>query len=457
MKRKSLILLSTTLIAMSVLSACGSKSEDAKSSSSPSPTTAAAVTTEKPAKNVSLKYYNWDNDADAIATKKLIETFESKYPTIKVESISLVPGNSLEALKKLDVTIASGEQVDIFKVPNIEELSARAAQGVLAPLDDLYAKENVKPEEEYYINPKYKGKYYGIITDSTPWLVALNADALKEANLPIPELGWTWDEFRDYAKKLTKGEGNDKQYGTYFHSWGDYANPIAYTDKVNPYLTADFKSNFMDPSFTYFFNLRRAMEKEDKSTKPFADVIGAKLSYRTEFLTGKAAMLLTGNFMLTSMNELDKYPHTFKTVFAPIPRSSKDAEIGLTNIGGTYGAISNSSKNKDEAYTFLRYISMETEARTQLSGWKKVDSNALIEKLYGNNKTLIDIPTLTSSLYDKRLKTSVDTEISVAYAAQLKKIMEDGFSKFILDNGTVEDTQKWMMEQADLIIKQNTK
>jgi len=452
MKKIQNVLLGSVIMSMSILSACGSSSGTNTSSPAASAGTTAAAS-DKPAQNVTIKYYNWDSDSQAVATKKIIENFQAKNPNIKVESIALVPGNSVESLKKLDVALSSGEQVDVVAMPSIEEVLARAGQNVLAPLDDLYAKDNVKPEEEYFINPKFKGKYYATMINASDWFVMLNADALKEANLPVPTFGWTWDDFREYAKKLIKGEGNDKRYGAYFHSWGEYVNPIVYTDKKNPYLKDDLKPQFDDSSFNYYFNLRRAMEKDDKSVKSLADVIGAKLNYANEFGTGKAAMMMTATFNIPNVLNTEKYPHTFKTVFAPLPRSSKDAPNGLTNIGGNYMAVAANSKNKEQAYQFIRYMSTEQEARIELSGWRKADSTAVIERLYGAKKDLVDIPSLTSTLNDKQVKTSFSSDIAITYGAQLKKVMENGFSKFILDNASIEDTQKWMQDEADKVIK----
>ncbi|SFK80937.1 multiple sugar transport system substrate-binding protein [Paenibacillus sp. 1_12] len=440
MKKQSMVVLSGVIAAVAVLSGCGA--QDSKEN-----------TSGQGKASVTLKYYNYDTDVLSAATKKQIEKYESMNPNIKIEPITLVPGNASDTLRKLDITMSSGEQVDVVKMPSIEEVMARSALGVLAPLDELYAKDNIKPEEEYYVNPKYQGKYYASMITSNNWFVLLNEDALKEANLPVPGFDWTWDDYREYAKKLTKGD----RYGTYFHSWGEYTNPIAYTDKPNPYVKEDLKPLFDDASFKYFFDLRRVMEKEDKSAKPLADVIGAKLNYRNEFFTGKAAMLMSANFMLSDVSNVEKYPHTFKTVFAPLPRSSKQVEPGLTNIGGDYLAIANGSKNKDEAYKFIRYMTTVQDGRIDMSGWKKGDSKALIESLYGSNKNLVDVESLNAVLSDKRIKTAISGDIAIPYGSQLKKVMEDGFSKFMLDNTSAEDAQKWMVQQADKIIQQNKK
>ena len=42
----------------------------------------------------------------------------------------------------------------------------------------------------------------------------MNKGHLDEAGLEIPT-EWTWDEYRDYAKKMT----TDEHYGSYLHTW----------------------------------------------------------------------------------------------------------------------------------------------------------------------------------------------------------------------------------------------
>ncbi|MBW5445707.1 extracellular solute-binding protein [Cohnella sp. CFH 77786] len=459
MKKTRSVLIAAMLV-VSLLAACSGGNNADQRASEPAKAGEPSASPTPPAKTadpVTLKFYHPYNDADASGMEQVIAGFERQNPDIRVEMVPLVPGNSVESLVKLDVALASGEQADIVFMPSVEETMARAALGVLAPLDDLYAAAGIRPEEEYYLNPKYDGKYYGVMNTTTNWMVLLNEDALKEAGLTAPTFGWTWDDFRDYAKKMTKGEGPNKRYGTYFHNWGEYANMIVFTDRKNPFLTEELKPQFDDPSYKPFFEMRRAMESEDHSAKPYADVIGAKLNYRTEFFTGKAAMLITANFALTSVGDQKNYPHAFKTVVAPLPRSSPNVEPGLTHIGGTYLAIPAESKHREQAFKFIRYATTDNKDRIWLSGWKKADSNALVDRIYGQDAALLDLASLKSTLYDERVRTSVSPDIAVPYANQLKKVLEDGFSKFILDNITVEEAQKRMMEEADKIIKQNAK
>jgi len=459
MKRR-LWVIAAALLIVSVIAGCGGNKTNTSSSAppessqaSPAASSAAPAPSESPKETVTIKYHNWANNKGEEDIRKIIANFEQQYPNIKVEYVPLVTnGNSTDYLKKLDVMMSASEEVDVAAFPNVDFLLERAARGVLAPIDDFYKEEGVNPQDEYYINPKLNGQTYGIQDLASLWFVVLNEKHLKEAGLSVPDWGWTWDDFRAMAKQLTKGEGDTKRYGAYFHTWGEYANMIAYTEKPHPYLDANHQPIFNDPSFAQFFNLRRAMEKDDKSAAPLSDVLGAKLNYRTEFVNEKASLLPTATFFLGQLMDRENNPHDFKTVFAPLPKSSKDAETGLSYIGGNFNAVGTSSKHKKEAYTFIRYISTQMDVIRDMPGWKKADPQIVLNKLVGDaNKDLIDIDSLKNVMYDSRIKTIYDAGLSTATSSQMKKVLEDGLTKFLLDNTTVEEAQQSMMKEAENI------
>lgn len=439
-KRKAGLVFSSALLAVSVMAGCSNNKGSEQTSSEKDDV-------------VTIKYYNFDNELQAATTEQYIDQFQKENPNINVESISLVPGNSLETLKKLDVLMASGEKVDLVMLPYADAVFERTAQGVLAPLDEFYDKNNLKPEEEYYVNPQYEGKYYGIQNNVVQNYVLLNKDALDEAGLPVPKLGWTWDDFADYTRKLTKGEGNEKQYGAYFHNWSLYANPMAQIQFKHPFLTEEGKTNFDDPTFEYFFNLRRTMEKEDQSIKPYSDVIGAKLNYRTEFFNGDAAMLLTGTYTINDPGDLTNYPHDFKTAFAPVPLYSKDDKAEIF-MGGNFLSIGANSDYKEESFKFARFMSTNlTEARTELPGWKKGDVKPLVERFISGKEEMYDVDSLMYTLFESEVESLPPSKVSVAYGALLDKIITDGFSQFILEDKSTEEVQDWMVEEANKVIE----
>lgn len=449
MKALKMILVSG--LAVSMLAGCGKQQ-------TPNATVTPAATAATAANPVTINYYNWATGPSIEQINQIIGNFEKKNPNIHVENVQLVNnGNILDFYKKLDLMAASGESIDVTDFSNVDFVTERAARGVLEPLDEYLKKDNINADNTYFMTPKYDGKVFGLENSSQLWLVAINKDALDAAKLPVPTWGWTWDDFRDYAKKMTKGSGDTKQYGAFFHTWGEYANMTAYTELPNPYLKKDQTPVFGDESFKNFFNLRRAMEKDDQSVKLYSDIIGGKLRYDSEFLGGKAAMIPTANFVLNLIKDTTKFPHTFKTVFAPMPVSSKNVEVGTSNLGGGFVSVGKSSKYKKESYEFAKYLTQQLDLIRDLPGLKDVDKDKVLKALVGDKTDLIDVNSLSATLFDKRIKSVYDPSYSTSYSSQLKPVLENGLSTFLLDNLTPEAAQKKMIEDANKIIQQNKK
>ncbi|MCM3291396.1 extracellular solute-binding protein [Paenibacillus sp. MER 180] len=452
-KSKRYFLLSTCLLLalMMFTSACGNKADESAQSNG----------TEK--KEVTLKYYNWDNEAQQEGTDAMLREFEAANPGIKVEHVVLVPGNSLEMLKKLDFLISSGDEVDVVQLPSTSAVVERAVRSAFTPLNEFYDKEGLKAEDEYYVNPQIDGKYYGMPYTSGYTYVMLNKNALDEAGLPVPKFGWTWDDYRDYAKKLTKGEGVDKRYGTYFHTWELYMNAPAQTVMKDPFRYDDGSTILSDPTYPYFFQLRKDMENVDKSAKPYADVLASKLNYRSEFFGGSAAMIMSGSFTIPDPGNLEQYPHDFVTAFAPVPLPPKNAlpkdyEGGKYFVGSSQLAMGSTTKHKEESYKLMRFMSTDDSAnRQEFSGWKKADQTALLERMIGKNKDKYDVESLKNTLFGDDIKYLDASKVLTISSADLTKVIDDGFSKFMLSSEPIEKVQAWMVEEATKIINEKEK
>lgn len=464
-KKNAMLLLSIMLAAVTVLSACGKSGSN--NSGSEATATATPSATESNSKGsdeqVTIKYYNFDNEASAPNTRAMLDQFEQENPNIKVEHVVLVPGNSVEMLKKLDFLISSGEAIDVINVPNLDAVIERASRGALEPLNSFYEAEGLVPEDEYYVNPKIGDQYFGMQNTTTYQFVLLNKDALDEAGLPVPTYGWTWDDFRDYAKKLNKGEGVDKRYGSYFHTWELYMNPPAQTVMKNPFRYEDGTTNFSDPTYKYFFQLRKDMETIDRSAKPYSDVLAAKLNYRTEFFNGHAAMVLAGSWMIPDPGNLEQYPHDFVTAFAPVPLppegvEPRDYEGGKYFVGGGHLSMGATSKHKEASFKLMRFMTtVDSEHRVEFNGWKKADPNPLLDRMTGENKQMYDVESLKNTLFGEEIQYLDASQVVTTFGSQLAKVLADNFSKYMLGNESVDDIQKAMVEEATKVIDENTK
>ncbi|EHB54455.1 MULTISPECIES: extracellular solute-binding protein [Paenibacillus] len=445
-KHRLSIILSTVLASTLILSGCGNSGSESGAGKADN-----GVTT--------IKYYNWDNEAQQAGTDAMLQEFMDQNPDIKVEHVVLVPGDSVEMLKKLDFLISSGEAIDVIQFPSLGGVLERAERGALAPLNEFYEKESLVPEDEYFVNPKLGDKYYGMQYTKSTNYVMLNKDALDEAGLEVPKYGWTWDDYREYAKKLTKGEGVDKRYGSYFHTWELYMNAPAQTMMKDPFVYEDGTTILADPTYKYFFQLRKDMEEKDKSAKPYSDVLAAKLNYRTEFFNEEAAMILTGNFTIADPGNTEQYPHEFKTAFAPVPVppagwEPKEYE-GKYFTSGNMLAMGANSANKAASFKLMRFMTTaDSDNRLEFSGYKKANNEELLTKLVAGKEDMYDMDSLKYTLFSDEIQYLDAAKVMIASTAELTKIINDGFSKFMLSNEPIDEVQQWMVDEATKIINE---
>lgn len=453
MKKKWLSAAAAALLATGLLSGCGDGS--ANDAASPKQAGGASPSATAPAvkEPVSIKFLGWEK---ASVYQPAIDAFQQANPDIKVDYVPLVENDSNETIKKIDLMYASDDDFDVFTLNSAPAFAQRAASGMLEPMDGYLAKEGVKYEDEYKAEQqKLDGKRYSLPGKFGPWMILLNKELLDAANLEVPK-SWTWDEFRDYAKKLTKGEGANKTYGAHFHEWKDYFLLKLYSASTDQGIMKDDGQtlNADNPLMKQSLELRYEMEKTDKSATPYQDVITQKIPYRNQFFQQKAAMLPTGPWMVAEAGGTDKIPATFVSAFAPWPTNAAGDDV--YSFGGADPlVISSHSKHKEESYRFLRYLSTEGMALThQFSAWKKADINQEVDRIVSATQSpdKIDKASLINVLTVTKLPIP---PITVSYAGDLEKAYIAEADTYMLGNNDIDKTMASIKASLQKIIDAN--
>lgn len=460
------------VLALGLLAGCGN-SNDSNNASSPSasaggsPAASGAspsASSSSPAsgEKVNLRLYTYGTE-DAYNWSKTIAAYEQAHPGITVEVVGLSDkGDTQEAGKKLDLAAASGEQMDVIMFSDPSGYASHVALGMAAPLDDFIAKDGYKEEEDYKVDTHLNGKVYALPGKFNPWYVLLNKDMLDAAGLAVPT-DWTWDDYAKYAKQLTKGDGANKVYGTYFHGpqgggWMEYLKLMMENQPTNSdYLKADGSSNLDDPNFRKTVELRVKMEKEDKSSVPYEDMISQKLAYRTQFFNQKAAMLTIGSWMNTEIGGTDSVPLTFHVAVAPFPKNNAGDPIGYTPVTTDYVAVAQSSKHKQEAYDFVRWYTTEGQLvqGKNVPSWSQVKSDQLapiIDTILSGTKNpeLVDKKSLVDTLTVSKASEIITP---ASYQSEVYKAVNEEYEKLILGNEDIDamiaNSQKRVQEIID--------
>lgn len=415
---------------------------------------------------VNLRLYTYGTE-EAYNWKHTLAAYEQANPGVTVELVQLSEkGDTQEASKKLDLEAASSAQMDILMFSDAAGYAQRVALGMAEPLDDYIVKDGYTVEKDYKVDTHLNGKVYALPGKFNPWYVLLNKDHLEEAGLPVPA-DWTWDEYADYAKKLTQGEGANKRYGTYFHGpqaggWMEYVKLMMLNQPQNAdFLKADGSSNLDDTNFRKSLELRVRMEKEDQSSVPYTDMISQKLAYRTQFFNESASMLTIGSWMNTEIGGTDKVPLNFNVAVAPFPKNNPEDEIGLTPVTTDYVAVAAKSQHKEEAYRFVRWYTTEGQVvqGKNIPAWNGVkveEITGIIDTILAGTKNpeKVDKESLVNTLMASKASAIIPPS---SYQAEVYKAINEEYEKLILGTQDIDTTIKNCQERVNQIIESNKK
>lgn len=333
--------------------------------STPSATSAQTQSTAAPVP-VELTYLTWDATKDEAGNNLMqnaIDAYTKENPNVTIKLDLQSENDSQAFLEKLDMMQLTGKTADIIGQPSARTYNLRAEQGFFRPMDEFLAAEGVKYTDLYSSNLMVNDKYYALpLSGDQIYGVFINKTMLDEAKLPMPEMGWTWDDYATYAKAMTKGEGANKVYGSYLHlGWAEFLREGLFNVVMdNPYINEDGSSNLESKYFGEWLEYVDKLQK-DGSQVPLSDIKANNLAYRDVFFSGKAAMLPIGEWLFTAIVDKEAFPHDFEIAFAPFPVFS-DGKAGVTQKGGSsclaIGANTSDEKAK-AAYDFIRWFSNE--------------------------------------------------------------------------------------------------
>lgn len=451
--KKHVKALSAVLATTMILSGCGGKAENTSGVAADSGKST-EVADGQNGEPITLRFVTWQT-ATKDLDQKVAEAYMAEHPNIKIVYDYYGDMTAAEYHKKVDLMVLGGEEMDILMDGSFPEHAQRAGSGTYVPLDEYFEKEGVKPEDAYSIIQKVDDKLYGIPGDLKSWFVMINKDYLDEAGLPVPELDWTWDDFREYAAKLTQGEGANKRYGAYFHTWGHFMYMgmwSSYPD--NPMFNADMtKVNFDNPLFRDWLQFRYEMEQVDKSAVPYADVQSMNMNYRDKFFNGAVAMIPIGNYMVPELDDQDKFPHDFVTTFAPMPRW-KDAEPGTTYTESLFYSVSKTSKHPQEAYDYIRFYTTEGMRirGVSVSAEKGIDKMEFMKMLV-EDPSYIDMDALSNVMTNPDWKDNVYYNVP-PFSKEMETLMKEEASKYLLGTETLDNVITSLMEKGNNLIKE---
>jgi len=299
-----------------------------------------------------LKLAAVGGDAELKDVTNAIARFNKKYPNVKVDvSMDPISTGWGDYVTKVLGQYNAGDTADVYETA-IETFQTFASRDLFLPLDD-YVKANTGFSNfapSLFEQGSYKGKIYFIPITWNNIMINYNRDLFTKAGLPFPK-DWTWDQFREAAKKLTikDSAGNVTQWGYEVPNQNFFVQPWFFTNGSTGALNADWTaSNMTDPKVAQSLQfLHDLIHVDGVSPIPGSDTMD------NQFLAGQVAMISRGHWIIQNCKKAN-----LNMDIANVPAKTDPTTV----IGFGAYAINKNTKNVDIAKALVAELSsIETQ------------------------------------------------------------------------------------------------
>jgi multiple sugar transport system substrate-binding protein len=301
----------------------------------------------------------WGSETRRPIIEKIVDDYNASQDKVFVKHTFLPWG---DIWTKNLAAIAAGNPPDVI-INDINSVSHRAKNNQAENLSKYIKKDDYKDKfyPELWKTVEYEGDPYAVPFNTDTRLLFYNKTAFKEAGLDPNKPPKTWEELETYAQKLDKKNGDRYERIGFYPLWGSFG-PESWM------MNADNGKGYIDNKG----NVAIATKEKVKALnwiRGWNERIGIENinAYKADFgseqsnpvIAGKVAMMVDVGTFYTQIKD---YGKDMDFGVAPIPAVSQ-SEKNWSQGGGFVAEIPKGSKNPDEAWKFIEYLT-DTKAQT---------------------------------------------------------------------------------------------
>lgn len=312
---------------------------------------------------VTVSFMVFGDPAERQAYAELVAAFHGRREDIRVE-LRHIPSPT-EYRTRLATDFAAGSPPDI-SLMNYRRYASFAANDLLEPLGPYLDASDVIDAEDFYDvavdSFRWQGQLMCIPQNISSLVVYYNERLFVEAGVPFPADDWTWDDFVQTARALTRerdGDGVVDQYGLGVEPslfrlapfvWQNDA-PLV-DDVQNPHRLTLTRPPSLE-ALQWFVDLRA-----EHGVVP-TRVEEASQDSESRFIAGTTAMFLNSRRGTPTYREIE----AFTWDVAPLPRGKIAAGI----LHSDAYCLSATAADKAAAWTFIEFAN-SFEGQTVIAG-----------------------------------------------------------------------------------------
>lgn len=321
-----------------------------------------------------LSVFIYANDHESEVYKDMAKRFQKKNAD-KVADVDLQISTKDDYDTTLTGMMTAGKMPDVFYV-GPEAVKEYVENGYIEDLEPLLKKEGITTDglvaqetlNSYRCDGENTGSgdLYALPKDASAFAYAYNKELFDKAGLdyPNPDKPYTYEEFVDVCKKLTKdtdGDGEIDQWGCgtadpfmmYQYIWSNGASFLSDDDKTVTIDTPEFMDaiqKYVDLTLKY--KVTPTVEQD------------SSLGVYQRWLAGQEAFYGCGTWDVAAFMDKETFPYDWNLCAYPTLSSG----VSTTWLGTVGFCISANSKNKDEALKLISYLCTNEDGQKELSG-----------------------------------------------------------------------------------------
>ena len=361
MKHMQKVIATCAVLAMSVLSGCGSS-------------VGASNVPVVPSKGeVTIRLNWWGGDSRVKTTEKAVKAFEKEHPNIHVQTEY---SDWTGYWDKLAVQSAGGNAPDVMQM---DELYLSFYGGMNALLDLNKAKKYLDLsgiDSSLLEMGKLNGEQVAVPLSTAQYGVIVNNDVLDSLGLKLPKNAgsWTWDEFEDFAKEVADAS-NGKVVGAIAPNNG-YSLQLWARQHGESLFKGDTVA-IRPNTLAQFLQMpaKWAANGIEISKETWSENVTASLN-DSAFGKGRQAMMLTQASQITPYAQASG---TSNMTLLPVPQVKPGAKTNYLKPG-MYWCVSSGSEHPAEAAMLVNYLLNNEKAGTILGTERGIPANNDIRK-----------------------------------------------------------------------------
>lgn len=325
-----------------------------------------------PGRGERLRVVHWggaydDSDYSKLQ-QQLYETFQARNPGVRL-SPEGVPGAG-EYVSKVLLSFVAGSPPDAMSL-DASSAAIFIESGLLQDLGPYIRRDKAFDLKDFFPNvvdiARRGDAVYAIPVDFTPMVMYYNKRLFRQAGVPYPKPGWTYDDFLSAAKRLTR----DGRYGFVLPNWmpgwilwiwnngGDVLSPDGH--RASGYLDG--------PESVEAITFLRDLVLRYKVAPTLSQAAAVGVDH---FANGQAAMNVNGHWMLVTYASSPVGPDGNKLLALEdigVVEMPSNLSRSVTVMYEAGLAIGKGAKNPDAAWEWIKYYtSAEVQRQYNATG-----------------------------------------------------------------------------------------